>query len=110
LLFNLALESVIRRVYINQDGLKLNGTHYTLFYSDDINNILVGSAHTIKKNAESLVVASKEFGLDVNADISKYVVVSRHDDVGRSHNVKIDVKSFERVEQFKYLVKTSNEP
>jgi hypothetical protein len=71
---------------------------------------LTGSAHTIKKNVEALVVASKEFGLDVNVYISKYMVVTRNEDAGRSHNIKIDVKFFERVEQFKYLVKTSNEP
>ena len=34
------------------------------------------SGHTIKKNAEALIVASKEIGLEVNADKTKYVVMS----------------------------------
>ena len=42
--------------------------------------ILGGSVHTIKENAESLVVASKEIGLEVNADKTKYMVMSQMQD------------------------------
>ena len=59
LLFNLALEYAIRMVQVNQDGLKLNGTRQLLAYADDV-NILGGSVHTVKKNAEALVAATKE--------------------------------------------------
>jgi len=76
LLFNFALEYAIRRVKVNQDGLKLNGTHQLLVYVDDV-NVLGGSTHTIKENAETLIVASKEIGLEVNADKTKYLVMSR---------------------------------
>jgi len=44
--------------------LKLNGTHQLLFYSDDV-NILGGTVHNITENAETLVVASKEIGLEI---------------------------------------------
>jgi len=54
--------------------LKLNGTHRFLVYADDI-NILGRSVHTIKKNAEALAVASKESGIEVNADETKYMVM-----------------------------------
>ena len=76
MLYNFALEYSLRRVQVNQDGLKLNGTHQLLLYADDV-NILGGSVHTIKENAESLIVASKENGLEVNAGKTKYMVVSR---------------------------------
>ena len=66
LLFNFALEYAIKTVQVNQDGLKLNGTHRLLAYAVDV-NILEGSVHTVKKNAEALVAATKEIGLEVNA-------------------------------------------
>jgi len=59
LLFNFALEYVIKRVQVIQDGLLLNGTHQLLAYADAI-NILGGNVHTVKENAEALVVATKE--------------------------------------------------
>jgi hypothetical protein len=74
--FNFALEYAIRSVQVNQDGLQLTGAHQLLVYRDDV-NILGGSVHTVKKNAEALVVASHVTGLAVNADISKYMVMSR---------------------------------
>jgi len=105
LLFNFVLESAIRKVQVSQDGLKLNGTHQLLLYASDP-NILEGSVHTIKENAEALVVACKEIGLEVNADKTKYIVRSRDQNAGRSHSIKIDNSSFERVEEFKYLAAT----
>jgi len=106
LLFNFALEYAIRRVQVNQDGLKLCSTHQLLVYADDV-NILGGSVHTVKENAEALIVASKEIGLEVNADKTKYMVTSRDQNAGQSHSMKIDNSSFERVEEFKYLGATS---
>src|SRR5215469_16211449 len=76
LLFNFALDCAIRRVQVNQDGLKVNGTHQLLAYANDV-NILGGSIHTVKKNAEALLVATKEIGPEVNADKTKYMIVSR---------------------------------
>ena len=86
----------------NQDGLKLNGTHQLLAYADDV-NILGGNTHTVKENAETLVGATKEIGLEVNADKTKYMIMSRDQTAGRSYSMKIDSSSIERVEEFKYL-------
>jgi len=102
LLFNFALEYAIRRVQVIQDGLKLNGTYPILVYAGDV-NILGGSVHTVKENAEALVVASKEIELEVNADKTKYMIMSRDQNTGRNHNIKTDNSSFERVEEFKCL-------
>jgi len=56
--------------------LKLDGTHQLLVYADDV-NIMGGSVHTVKENAGALIVASKEIGIEVNADKTKYMVMSR---------------------------------
>ena len=101
-LFNFALENAIRRVHVNQDGVKLNGTDQFQVNDDDV-NIFGGSIHTIKEKAEVLVVASKEIGLEINADNTKYTVMSREQDAGRSHSIKTDNSSFQRVEEFKCL-------
>jgi hypothetical protein len=49
------------------------------------------------------VIASKEIGLEVNAEKTKYIVMSRNVNAGHNHNIKIDNEPFERVEEFKYL-------
>jgi hypothetical protein len=89
LLFNLAILFTVRRVQVNQDGKKLNGTYQLLVYADDI-NILVESIYTTKKNKECLLVCSKKTPLEVNADKTKYMIMSRDHNAGRSHNTKTD--------------------
>ena len=80
--------------------MKLNGTRQLLVYADV--NILGGSIHTIKKNTNTLFDASKEIGLEVNADKTTYMVMPREQNERRSRSMKIDNSSFERVEEFKY--------
>jgi len=60
-----------------------------MFYADYV-NILGGIVHTIKKNTVALEVASKETGLEINADKINYMVMSRDQNVRRSHNIKTD--------------------
>ena len=86
LLFNVSLEYIIKRVQVNQDGLKLNDAHWLLFYADDV-IMLGGRVHTMKENAESLTVASKETGVDVNADKTKYIIMSQDQNAGQRHNM-----------------------
>jgi hypothetical protein len=82
--------------------LKLSGTCQFLIYGDVI-NILGGNVPTVKENTEALVVASKETGLEVNADKTKYMVMSRDQNAGQSHSMKSDNSSLERMGDFKYL-------
>jgi len=95
-LFNFSLEYTIRIVKVNQEGLKLNGTHQLLAYADDV-NILGGSIHTVKENSEALVAATRETGREVNSDKTKYMVMSRDKNAGRINSVRIDNSTFEKV-------------
>ena len=82
--------------------MKLNGTHQLLAYADDV-NILGGGTHTLQENAEALAAATREIGLEVSADKTKDMVMSRDQNAGQNHSVRIDNSTFERVEEFKYL-------
>ena len=63
----------------------------------------IQTVHTLKRNTESLVVASKEICLEVNADKTKYMVMSQDQNARQNHNIRMGNKPFERLEQFKYL-------
>jgi hypothetical protein len=54
-------------------GLKLKGTHQLLPYADDM-NLLEGNINTIKKNTDTLTEASREVGLEVNTEKTKYLL------------------------------------
>jgi hypothetical protein len=70
--FLFAVECAFRTVTVNQEELKLNGTHQLVVYADDV-NILGGSICTIKRDTKALMVASKGNGLEVNAENTKYM-------------------------------------
>jgi hypothetical protein len=58
-------------------GLKLNGTHQLLSYADDV-NLLGDDIDTINRNTETLIYSSKEVGIEVNIEKTKYMLVSHN--------------------------------
>jgi hypothetical protein len=89
LVFNFALDFAIRKVQVNQDGLKLN-VHVSiccmlimLIYWAEVYILL-------KKKYKSLGVGSKETRQEVNADETEYTVMSQDQNAEQSHNIKID--------------------
>jgi len=85
----------IRRIQVNRNDMELNGAHRLLFHADDV-NILGGSFHTIEKNTKAWLVGSME--IEMNGDKTNYTVMSRDQNAGRSHNIKIDISSYEWAE------------
>jgi hypothetical protein len=83
-------------------GLKLNGTPELLVYTGDV-NLFGDNIDIVKKNTDTLTDASKEIGLEVNAEKTKYTLLSRHQNAGQNHDIKISNNFFENVAQLKYL-------
>jgi hypothetical protein len=52
---------------------------------------------------EILIDASKEVGLEIDENKTKFRLLSRHQNVGQNRDIKIAKRSFENVSQFKYL-------
>jgi hypothetical protein len=81
---------------------EINGTHQLLTYTDVV-NLLGDNIDTIKKNTETLIDASKEVGLEIDVEKTKYMLLSCYQYVGQNWDIKIANTSFEIVLQFKYL-------
>jgi hypothetical protein len=69
-------------------GLKLNGTHLLLAYANNM-NLLGYNKGAIKKNTGPLTDASKEVGLEINVEKTKYVLLVCHQNACQNHDRRL---------------------
>jgi hypothetical protein len=82
-------------------GLKLNGPHQLLICADVI--LFGDNTDTVQKHTETLIDASKEVCLEVNAEETKYMLLSRHQNAEQNHRIKTANRAFEYAAKLKYL-------
>ena len=65
--------------------------------------MLEENLQTVRENTEILIKTSKDIGLEVNSDKTKYMITSRQQNMVQNQNIVLENLSFEKVEKFKYL-------
>jgi hypothetical protein len=69
----------------------MNGTHQLLVYADD-DNLLGNGIYiyiTIKENTETLIEASRDIGLEINAEKTKCMIMSHHPNSGQNRSIRV---------------------
>jgi hypothetical protein len=74
--------------------------HQLLVCADDL-NLLEENIATINKSTETLIDASKEVGLEISVEKTKYMLLSYHQNAGQNHDVRESNRSFENLTQFR---------
>ncbi|PSN38555.1 hypothetical protein C0J52_14819 [Blattella germanica] len=100
-LFNFVLEHAIKSLE-DKEGVQLNGIHKLLVYADDI--VLLGDSDEIlKDNMHILRSNTRELGLEVNVNKTKYMVTRRNASCNGNGQLMTNEGNFEEVAEFKYL-------
>jgi hypothetical protein len=102
ILFNLALEKVIRAMTINWNGTIFNTSKQLVAFADDADLIGRGTV-AIKEMFVEMEKEAEPIGLNVSEDKTKYLTLDRKHGSRIGQNITIDEYNFEVVQSFKYL-------
>jgi len=104
ILFNIALEKVIRESRIEENGIRLGGCIIgVLAYADDI-VLLVENKVNLKEQAGKLLDTANRIGLEINAEKTEYLIMQRGEVADHVHPfLEVGQYKFQRVKEFKYL-------
>jgi hypothetical protein len=80
----------------------LHGTHQLQVYADDV-NLLGDNIDTIKKNTKALIDVTKEVGLEIKVEKTKYMLLSCHQNAGQNWDINIANRALENISEFKYF-------
>jgi hypothetical protein len=69
----------------------------------DAPHCAVFSSNLLLPNTESLLEASRDADLEINAEKTKYMIMSRHPNSGQNQNIRIANESFGNIATFKYF-------
>ncbi|XP_055384420.1 uncharacterized protein LOC129614059 [Condylostylus longicornis] len=103
ILFNVYSENIFKEATSDvEEGIKVNGININnIRYADDT-TLIAGSIEDLQTLLNKVNHYSKQFGLHINIDKTKYMVVSRKNNINNTR-LFTDNKTVERVTKFKYL-------
>jgi sorting nexin-29 len=101
LLFNLALEFILRRLSIDLEGTLEYKSTQILAYADDI-AIISRSLSDATKICNELATAAKEMGLEINTNKTQLLIQIRRADK-QIHSITLMGETIEAVKDFVYL-------
>jgi len=90
-LFNIALESVVRQVLSKAEGIQISDNQQLTIvaYADHV-VITTENKESLKKSTKELIRITKEIGLNINEEKTKYLILSRQHHTAR----KLEIEGF----------------
>jgi hypothetical protein len=67
------------------------------------NFIILSTFQNAQDQNSSNIFSSRDIGLEINAEKTKYMIMSRYPNSGQNWNIRLANESFENVAKFKYL-------
>jgi len=104
ILFNIALEKVIKKSRIEENGIRLGGCIIgVLAYADDI-VLLAENKENLKEQAGKLLDTAKRIILEINAEKTEYPIMQRGEVADHVHSfLEVGQYKFQRMKEFKCL-------